>query len=176
MAPHRRCCARDILAATRWHLHACGSGQLPGYPPALRADLSDGGTDSRTNGWQDGCGRVRPAAWTSSPISTRRPRSSPSAPCNEFRLQPERTPHLAQPDWRSVDSAVRGRFLDLAATGAAVAIALTMPFGAMIMFGMKCHDCGVSCYFAPSEGGRNLNGVYLLAPVTDLCRKCGIAR
>lgn len=60
--------------------------------------------------------------------------------------------------------------------GTAAAIALTMPFSAMIMFGMKCPNCGVSYYFAPSKDGWNLTGVDLLAPVTDHCRKCGIAR
>lgn len=57
--------------------------------------------------------------------------------------------------------------------GMAISIALTMPFSALVMFGMKCRNCGVSYYFEPSRSGQNLTGVNLLKPVSERCRKCG---
>jgi len=60
--------------------------------------------------------------------------------------------------------------------GFALSIALTMPFTALIMFGLKCPSCGVSYFFEPSKDGWNLTGINLLAPVADRCRKCGTAR
>ncbi len=60
--------------------------------------------------------------------------------------------------------------------GMAIALALTMPFTALIMFGMKCSSCGVSYYFTPSSGGWNLTGVNMLEPVSNHCPKCGAAR
>jgi len=60
--------------------------------------------------------------------------------------------------------------------GIAVAVALTMPFTALIMFGMKCPNCGVSYYFAPSKDGWNITGANMLAPVATHCQKCGAAR
>lgn len=60
--------------------------------------------------------------------------------------------------------------------GVAMALAATIPFSALIIFGMKCRNCGVSYYFTPSEGGSNLTGVNMLHPVAKHCRKCGAAR
>lgn len=60
--------------------------------------------------------------------------------------------------------------------GMAVALAFTMPFAFLIMFGMKCKSCGVSYFFDPKSIGRDLSGVNLLRPVERLCPKCGASR
>ncbi|MBZ9648966.1 hypothetical protein K9B33_15580 [Sphingobium sp. 3R8] len=60
--------------------------------------------------------------------------------------------------------------------GAVLALALTMPFSAIIISGCKCRACGVSYYFSPSEAGWNFTGVNLLKPVESNCRKCGAGR
>ncbi|WP_443970478.1 hypothetical protein [Sphingobium sp. CR28] len=60
--------------------------------------------------------------------------------------------------------------------GIAAAFAATVPFSALIMFGMKCPHCGVSYYFAPSKGGSNVTGVNMFKPVAGQCRKCGSIR
>lgn len=60
--------------------------------------------------------------------------------------------------------------------GLAVSLAVTMPFSALIMFGMKCKHCGVSYYFEPSKGGVNITGVNMLRVVSAQCRKCGASR
>ena len=60
--------------------------------------------------------------------------------------------------------------------GFAVALVLTMPFSALIMFGMRCPNCGVSYYFAPSKDGSNLTGVNMFEPVAPQCLKCGATR
>lgn len=57
--------------------------------------------------------------------------------------------------------------------GMAISVALTMPFATLVMFGMKCRNCGVSYYFVPSRSGQNLTGMHLLKPVSERCRKCG---
>ncbi|ODT86800.1 MAG: hypothetical protein ABS86_05475 [Sphingobium sp. SCN 64-10] len=61
-------------------------------------------------------------------------------------------------------------------TGMAIALFLTMPFAAIIMFGMKCASCGVSYFYEPSKGGGNITGVNMLRPVSKRCPKCGNAR
>lgn len=60
--------------------------------------------------------------------------------------------------------------------GMAVALATTMPFSFLIMFGMRCKSCGVSFFFDPSSISRHLTGVNLLRPVERLCPKCGAVR
>ena len=60
--------------------------------------------------------------------------------------------------------------------GFGLALALTTPFSALIIFGMKCPGCGVSYYFSPSNNGSNLTGVNMLAPVATQCRNCGATR
>ena len=60
--------------------------------------------------------------------------------------------------------------------GALLAIAVTMPFSGLIVFGMRCRNCGVSYYFDPGSRGRNLTGVNLIKPVAIRCLKCGAER
>lgn len=60
--------------------------------------------------------------------------------------------------------------------GMAVALAATVPFSMFVIFGMKCRNCGVSCYFDPNISGWNFTSVNLIKPVEACCLKCGAER